>query len=74
MVTGRHGTFSWDAIAQIDGAAPKAILVRSSSGDLNLQTGGRARILDVHVGAVEEDQSDPAILTVGSFSEVYELP
>ena len=74
MVTGRHGTFSWDAVVQIDGAAPKAMLVRSSSGDLNLQTGRRARMLDVHVGTVHDDQGDTAILTVGSFSEVYELP
>ena len=74
MVTGRHGTFSWDAVVQIDGAAPRATLVRSSSGDLKLQAGRRARMVDVHVGAVHEDQGDPAVLTVGSFSEVYELP
>ena len=74
MVTGRHGNLSWDAVVQIDGAAPKAILVRSSAGDLKLQPGGRARMLDVHVAAAHADQSDLAILTVGGSSEVYELP
>ena len=73
MIAGRHGTFSWDAIVEIDGAPPKPIVVRSSSGDLRLQTGRRARMLDVHVGMAHDDQGDTAILTIGSFSEVYEL-
>ncbi len=73
MITGRHGNLSWDAIVEIDGAPPRAILVRSSSRDLHLTTGGRARMLDVHLAMTLDDQGDTAILTVGSFSEVYEL-
>jgi hypothetical protein len=71
-ITGRHGPFSWDAVLELDGEPPKSVLVRSSSGDLDLQNGTRARILDVHIGTVSEDQTEPMILTVGSFSEVYQ--
>ncbi|MGB7220087.1 MAG: PD-(D/E)XK nuclease family protein [Vicinamibacterales bacterium] len=72
-ITGQHGPHSWDAILELDSGPPRRVLLRSSSGDLDLHPGERARILDVQIATILEDQNDPLILTIGSFSEVYEL-
>lgn len=70
-VTGRHGPASWDAAADVSGWLPqgKAVVLRTSN-DLALQRSQRLRIVDAGI-TVDEDETQPAVVTVGVLTEIY---
>lgn len=72
-VTGRHGPASWDAVAEVSGWLPhgKSVVLRTS-GDLSLQRHQRLRIVDAGI-TVDEDEAQPAAVTVGVLSEIYSV-
>lgn len=72
-VTGRHGPASWDAIANVSGWLPqeKSIVLRTSD-DLSLQRNQRLRIVDAGI-TVDEDDAQPAVVTVGVLTEIYSV-
>ncbi len=74
-ITGRHGPSSWDARVEVsrDVAAGKPAVVRAS-GDLQLRAGDRLRVLDAAITIDDEDNSQPAVITLGALSEAYAVP
>ena len=74
-VTGRHGPSSWDARVELSRDVPtgKSAVIRTS-GDLELSPGGRLRVLDAALIMDDEDQAQPAVITLGSLSEAYAVP
>ena len=74
-VTGRHGPSSWDARVELSRDVPtgKSAVIRTS-GDLELSPGGRLRVLDAALIMDDEDQAQPAVITLGTLSEAYAVP
>ena len=74
-VTGRHGPSSWDARVELSRDVPtgKSAVIRTS-GDLELSPGGRLRVLDTALIMDDEDQAQPAVITLGTLSEAYAVP
>jgi hypothetical protein len=71
-ITGRHGPSSWDARVEVsrDIAAGKAAVVRASR-DLQLRAGDRLRLLDAAITLDVDDPTEPAVVTLGTLSEIY---
>ena len=74
-VTGRHGPSSWDARVELsrDVPAGKPAVIRTS-GDLDLRLGDRLRVLNAALTMDDEDQTQPAVITLGTLSEAYAVP
>lgn len=72
-VTGRHGPSSWDAVAGVSEWLPqgKSVVLRTND-DLPLQHNQRLRIIDAGI-TVDDDEGQPAVVTVGALSEVYSV-
>ena len=72
-VTGRHGPASWDAVEEVSGWLPhgKSVVLRTSD-DLSLQRNQRLRIVDAGI-TVDEDEAQPAVVTVGVLTEIYSV-
>lgn len=68
--TGRHGPSSWDAIvaepAELSGAR---VVLRSRTKAL--PSPGRIRVLNAALTQDGQEDDEPAIVTLGSASEVY---
>jgi len=73
-VTGRHGPASWDAVANVSGWLPegKSVVLRTSD-ELLLQRNQRLRVVDAGI-TVDEDEAQPAVVTVGVLTEIYLVP
>ena len=73
-VIGRHGPASWDAVADVSGWLPrgKALVLRTGD-ELSLERRQRLRIIDAGI-TVDEDEAQPAVVTVGVLTEVYSVP
>jgi hypothetical protein len=71
-VTGRHGPSSWDAVVQVarDVATGKPAVLRTK-GNLEFQPGQHLRVLDAAIATEVEDDSQPAIITLGTLTEAY---
>ena len=74
-VTGRHGPSSWDARVELSRDVPtgKSAVIRTS-GDLELSPGDRLRVLGAAHIMDDEDQAQPAVITLGTLSEAYAVP
>ena len=74
-VTGRHGPSSWDARVELsrDVPAGQPAVIRTK-GDLKLRPGDRLRFLDATLTMDDEDQAQPAVITLGTLSEAYAVP
>ena len=74
-VTGRHGPSSWDARVELsrDVPAGKPAVIRTS-GDLEFRPGDRLRVLDAALTMDDENQAQPAVITLGTLSEAYAVP
>ena len=74
-VTSRHGPSSWDARVELcrDVPAGKPAVIRTS-GDLEFRPGDRLRVLDAALTMDDEDQTQPAVITLGTLSEAYAVP
>lgn len=74
-IIGRHGPSSWDArvVVSRDLEPGKVAVIRASS-DLELCDGNRLRILDAAVTVDDEDDTQPAVVTLGKLSEIYAVP
>jgi hypothetical protein len=72
-VTGRHGPASWDAVAEVSGWLPrgKSVVLRTSD-DLSLHRNQRLRIVDAGI-TVDEDEAQPAVVTLGALTEIYSV-
>lgn len=73
LVLSQHGATSWDCQIQAAGhsLSGRKALVRSQVLGLELSVGARVRILNGHLSPAETAES-PAIISLGSSSEVYE--
>lgn len=71
-ITGRHGPTSWDAVVvrARDLPAKTPALLRSQHRD-EFKEGTRVRVLDGALARDPEDDSAPAIITLGVLSEAY---
>lgn len=71
-ITGRHGPSSWDAVIGVSRDAPegKQAVLRTKD-DLDLRSGVRLRVLDAAVVVDVEDETQPAVVTLGTLSEMY---
>jgi hypothetical protein len=71
-IVGRHGPSSWDAVIVPSRtlASGKAALLRTPQ-DTQLRPGQHLRVLDAAIAVDSEEQDNPAIITVGTFSEIY---
>lgn len=71
-ITGRHGPTSWDAVVvrARDLPAKTPALLRAQQHD-DFKEGTRVRVLDGALARDSEDDSAPAIVTLGMLSEVY---
>jgi CRISPR/Cas system-associated exonuclease Cas4 (RecB family) len=69
----RHGPTSFDAVLEsADGRAGKPALLRLQES-YHLEPGRRFRILDAGIAVDAEDATQPVILTLALFSEIYEV-
>jgi hypothetical protein len=71
-VSGRHGLSSWDvqvAPSQLGPAAGHGVL--RTGGDIEFCPGDRLRVLDAAVAVDDESEGQPAVITLGTLSEVY---
>jgi len=70
-VVGRHGPLSWDVLIEVTQIAvkEKAAILRMTE-NTELRKGSRLRILDAGV-AIDAENPGPAIVTIGTLSEVY---
>lgn len=73
-ITGRHGPTSWDAVVSRARNLPTKTraLLRLQQPD-EFDVGTRVRVLDGALIRDPEDDSAPAIVTLGAFSEVYRV-
>ena len=76
LITGRHGERSWDGIVEFSGFAKAGagILVRTSQTSHEFTEGQRIRVLDAQWLKPVDASEEPAILTLGDFSEAFVLP
>ena len=76
LITGRHGERSWDGIVEFCGFAKAGagILVRTSQTSHEFTEGQRIRVLDAKWLKPVDASDEPAILTLGDFSEAFVLP
>ncbi len=72
-LVGRHGPSSWDAVEVVSRGpdAGKRVLLRVASTAADLRTGDRVRVLDAHVSTDPDDESQPAVVTMTSLSEIF---
>ena len=73
-ITRRHGPSSWDARVEFSGTAPagKSAVLRTSSGiDCEFAGGDRVRALGASLAAQSEDETQPLVITLGAYSEIY---
>ena len=68
----RHGPSSWDAIVVLSSAASagKPALLRTQQA-MDLEPGTRVRALGAGVAVDREDEAQPVIVTLGTFSEMF---
>jgi CRISPR/Cas system-associated exonuclease Cas4 (RecB family) len=71
----QHGQTSWDAIILLspDLPAGKPALLRIPH-PIDLRRDTRVRVLDASLSVNLENEEEPAIVTLGMFSEMYALP
>jgi hypothetical protein len=68
----RHGPMSFDAVLEptADSVAGKSALLRVQES-LELEPGTRLRVLDAGIAVDSDDTTQPAIVTLAMFSEIY---
>lgn len=73
VITGEHGTTSWEGTSAKAGPLPigSKLLIRTTQQSEGFRTGARVRILDLHL-AVSHD-SQPSIASAGQASEIFIL-
>jgi hypothetical protein len=73
-IIGRHGLWSWDARVELSSGlgVGKPAIIRTA-GDVDFRLGVRLRILDAAVTTVDDDGTEPAVITIGALSETYAL-
>src|SRR5262249_23759519 len=71
-IVGRQGPSSWDGILeQSRTVAPRRrVLMRTASPNRDFRVGDRIRVLGAHV-SVAEDESQPAVVTIGTMTETF---
>ncbi len=74
-ITGRHGPSSWDARVELsrDLSAGTPAVIRTS-GDIEFRPRDRLRVLNAALTMDDEDQAQPAVITLGKLSEAYAVP
>lgn len=73
-ITGRHGPMSWDALVVRARELPTkmAALLRLQQPE-DFKVGARVRVLGGALMRDPEDDTAPAIVTLGAFSEIYRV-
>lgn len=73
-VIGRHGPSSWDVQVGLSRDLPAGTAaVLRTRGDVNFRVNDRLRILDAAVTLRGDDETQPAVITVGTLGETYAI-
>lgn len=74
-IQGLHGSSSWDARVLVGPLAitGKDVVLRAAAQGFSVPNRQVVRVLDVHLSVVVDDERQPPVLTLGSFSEAFEV-
>jgi hypothetical protein len=73
-ITGRHGPASWDAVSESSEHFPRGMVVVLRGDNGHIKRGDKVRVLDASISLDPDDETQPALVTLGSLSELYLVP